>query len=417
MVSPRTKKEVQSLNGKLAALSRVLSKAPEHSPPFFQVLKACIGKSFNWTPKAENAFQEMKNPTHVNSSGETLTVYLAAGVEAISSVLVAERDRTQMPVYFVSKVLQHGEVNYNPVENLVYALVHTARRLRRYFQAHHILVLTDTPIKQVLSKPEISDRMAKWAIELGEHEISYAPRNAIKGQIMADFMVEFINSGPPTAANEAAPQTVTWELYTDGASKYEALLSGLRIAEKMGIKALKVAVDSQLVANQLNGTFEARDPSMQKYLKLAEELSNKFDSFSITQVPRSMNKKADVLSKLASLTFNHFAKDVWVEVFDQKSTDMAQVAAPVEEVNTWMNPIVNYLKDGMLPSDSVTAKKICMKAPMYVIRDGVLHKKSFLGPLLHCVGPQEAETVIREVHEGTCGMHSGFRTIVGKSCA
>ncbi|XP_071739707.1 uncharacterized protein [Rutidosis leptorrhynchoides] len=446
MVSPRTKKEVQSLNGKLATLSRFLSKVAERSLPFFQVLKASMGKSFDWTPEAENAFQEMKAfiktlPTLTAPvPGETLTVYLAAGAEAISSVLVAERDGTQMPVYFVSKVLQHGEVNYNPVEKLVYALVHTVRRLRRYFQAHHILVLTDTPIKQVLSKPEISGRMEKWAIELGEHEISYALRNAIKGQIMADFMVEFINFETSTVANETVPQNITWELHTDGASssdggrcrlytdiltsptgeehtyalrfafsvsnneaEYEALLSGLRIAEKMGITALKVAVDSQLVANQLNGTFEARDPAMQKYLKLAEELANKFDSFSITQVPRSMNKNADALSKLASLTFNHFPKDVWVEV-----------AAPFEEVNTWMNPIVNYLKDGTLPSDSVTTKKIRMKAPMYVIRDGVLYKKSFLGPLLRCVGPQEAETVIREVHEGTCGMHSGFRIVVGK---
>ncbi|XP_071698944.1 uncharacterized protein [Rutidosis leptorrhynchoides] len=445
MLSQRTKKDVQSLNRNLAVLSRFLSKAAERSLPFFLVLKACIGKSFNWTSEAENDFQDMKAliktlPTLMAPvSGETLTVYLAAGAEAISLVLIAELDGTQMSVYFVSNILQHGEVNYNPVEKLVYALVHTARRLRRYFQAHHILVL---------SKPKISEWMAKWAIELGEHEISYAPRNAIKGQIMVDFMVEFINSGPPTAANETAPQTVTWELYTDRASssdgagaglilrspdgeehtytlrfafsvsnneaEYEALLSGLRIAEKMGIKAPKVAVDSQLVANQVNGSFEARDPEMQKYLKLAEELANKFDSFSITQVPRSMNKKADALSKLASLTFSHFAKDVWVEVVNQKSTDVVQVAAPVEEVNTWMNPIVDYLKDGTLPADSVTAKKVGMKAPMYVICDGVLYEKSFLGPLLHCVGPQEAETVIREVHEGTCGMHSRFRTVLGK---
>ncbi|XP_071713265.1 uncharacterized protein [Rutidosis leptorrhynchoides] len=316
-------------------------------------------------------------------SGETLTVYLAAGAKAISSVLIAERDGNQMPVYFVSKVLQHGEVNYNPMKKFVYALVHTTRRLRRYFQAHHILVL---------SKPEISGRMAKWAIEPGECEISYAQRNAIKGQILADFMIEFINLGPSTPIDEMAPHAVTWELFTDGASssegagagliltnpdgeehiyaicfafpisnnefEYEVLLSGLRIAEKMGVKALKVAVDSQLVANQLNEKFEARDPTMQKYLKLAEY--------------------------------------------------QAVVAAPVEEVNTWMNPIINYLKDGKLPVDSVAAMKIYMKAPMYIIRDNVLYKKSFLGPLLRCVGPQEAEMVIREVHEGTCGIHSGF---------
>ncbi|XP_071739294.1 uncharacterized protein [Rutidosis leptorrhynchoides] len=219
--------------------------------------------------------------------GETLTIYLAAGTEAISSMLIAELGGTQMPVYFVSKVLQHGKVNYRPIEKLIFALVHTARRLRRYFQAHPMLVL---------SKPEDSGRLAKWAIELGEHEIHCAPRTVVKGQIMADFMVEFICVAPPEPVVEEVPNTVTWELFTDGASSsdgagagliligpdgeeytyalhfefpacnneagYEALLSGLRMAEKMGIKNLKVSVDSQLVANQMNETFEARDPAM-----------------------------------------------------------------------------------------------------------------------------------------------------------
>ncbi|XP_071728711.1 uncharacterized protein [Rutidosis leptorrhynchoides] len=232
---------------------------------------------------------------------------------------------------------------------------------------------------------------------------------------MANFMVEFINPGPTTAVSETAPYAVTWELFTDGASssdgagagliltnpdgkehtyalrfvfpisnneaEYEALLSGLRIAEKMGVKALKVAVDSQLVANQLNETFEARDPEV------------------------------DALSKLASLTFSHFAKDVWVEGVEQKSTDV--VAVPVKEVNTWMNPIINYLKDGTLPIDSVAAQKIRMKAPMYVIRNNVVYKKSFLGPLLRCVGPQEAETVIREVEVTNRDIVSGIKARLG----
>ncbi|XP_071709060.1 uncharacterized protein [Rutidosis leptorrhynchoides] len=164
----------------------------------------------------------------------------------------------------------------------------------------------------------------------------------------------------------------------------------------------------------MNGTFEARDPAMQNYLALAEEMANKFEHFSITQVPRSLNKKADALSKLASSVFSHFAKDVWVEVLSQKSTDVVQEAATVEEVETWMSPIVTYLKSGMLPVDGATARKIRMKAPMYMLRDGVLFKKSFTAPLLRYVGPSEAETIVREVHEGTCGMHSGFRTVVGK---
>ncbi|XP_071718340.1 uncharacterized protein [Rutidosis leptorrhynchoides] len=214
---------------------------------------------------------------------------------------------------------------------------------------------------------------------------------------------------------EEVPNIVTWELFTDGASssdgagagliligpdgeehtytlsfefpasnneaEYEALLSGLIMAEKMGIKYLKVSVDSQLVANQMNGMFEARDPAMQNYLALAEEIANKFERFSITQVPRSLNKKADALSKLASSVFSHFTKDVWVEVLSQKFTDVVQ-AATVEEVETWMSPIITYLKNGTLPVDGATTRKIRMKAPMYMLRDGVLFKKSFTTLLL-----------------------------------
>ncbi|XP_071687581.1 uncharacterized protein [Rutidosis leptorrhynchoides] len=182
----------------------------------------------------------------------------------------------------------------------------------------------------------------------------------------------------------------------------------------MGIKALKVSVDSQLVSNQMNGTFEARDPAMQKYLKLAEDMAKKFERFSITQVPRSMNKKADALSKLATSMFSHFTKDIWVEVLSQKSTDVVQEVAPIDEVDTWMSPIIMYLKHGTLPIDGVAARKIRMKAPSYTLRDGIMFKKSFTALLLRCVGPNEAETIIREVHEGTCGMHAGFRTVMGK---
>ncbi|XP_071704239.1 uncharacterized protein [Rutidosis leptorrhynchoides] len=164
----------------------------------------------------------------------------------------------------------------------------------------------------------------------------------------------------------------------------------------------------------MNGTFEARDPAMQNYLRLAKEMASKFELFSIMQVPRSLNKKADALSKLASSVFSHFAKDVWVEVLSQKSTDVVQEVAPVEEVETWMSPIITYLKTGTLPVDGATARKIRMKAPLYMLRDGVLFKKSFTAPLLRCVGPSEAETIVREVYEGTCGMHAGFRTVVGK---
>lgn len=104
-----------------------------------------------------------------------LTLYLAVAAEAISVVLLTDRRNSQQPIYFVSLALQGPEINYPNLEKVALALVHAARRLRRYFQAHTICVLTDHPIRQVLLKPEKYGRLAKYAIELGEHDIIYKP--------------------------------------------------------------------------------------------------------------------------------------------------------------------------------------------------------------------------------------------------
>ncbi|XP_071714618.1 uncharacterized protein [Rutidosis leptorrhynchoides] len=95
---------------------------------------------------------------------------------------------------------------------------------------------------------------------------------------------------------------------TNNDAEYEALLSGTRVAKYLEAKKLSVYVDSQLVANQFNGIFEANDESIQKYLKLMQELVVDFDIFQIMQVSRTLNKKADALSKLAAITFSHFKK-------------------------------------------------------------------------------------------------------------
>ncbi|XP_071713255.1 uncharacterized protein [Rutidosis leptorrhynchoides] len=150
-------------------------------------------------------------------------LYLATSKEAISSVLVADRGQVQMPVYFVRKALSGSEVNYTPIEKLVYVLVHTARRLRRYFQVHPIVVVIDQLIRQV------SGRLAKWAIEFGEHKINYSPRTAVKGQILADYLAETmveIEASKESIATEPL-ESQPLELYTDGACGPEG--SGTRL--------------------------------------------------------------------------------------------------------------------------------------------------------------------------------------------
>ena len=77
------------------------------------------------------------------------------------------------------------------MEKLAFAPVTVARKLKSYFQAHTIIVLTDQPLKRVMSNPEAAGRMALWAIELSEFDIQYCPRTAIKGQVVADFIAEY----------------------------------------------------------------------------------------------------------------------------------------------------------------------------------------------------------------------------------
>ncbi|XP_071728109.1 uncharacterized protein [Rutidosis leptorrhynchoides] len=172
-------------------------------------------------------------------------------------------------------------------------------------------------------------------------------------------------------------------------------------------------MDSQLVANQINVTFDANDKSMQSHLALVHSLADAFTDFRISQIPRSQNKQADVLSKLAALTFNHLEKKVLVEqIFKTKSTEPEVTIASVEEEeSTWMTNIIEFLRTGSLPESEKEVTKIKVKAPNYELRGDILYRKSYLGATLWCVGPKEAATIIDEIHKGSCCFHSEFRTV------
>ncbi|GJS32285.1 reverse transcriptase domain-containing protein [Tanacetum coccineum] len=190
-------KDVQKLNGKLASLNRFLAKSAEKSLSFFKTLKKCTKKSdFHWTAKAEDAFKQMKQliaelpMLTAPMEKEELIVYLAATKETVSAVLMTERETKQMPIYFVSMALRGPKINYTSIAKLVLALIHASKRIRRYFQAYLIIVITDQTIQQVLSRPKVAGRLQKWSIELGEYAIHYRPRVLVKGQILVDFIVK-----------------------------------------------------------------------------------------------------------------------------------------------------------------------------------------------------------------------------------
>ena len=120
------------------------------------------------------------------------------------------------------------------MEKLILALVTVARKLRPYFQAYNIEVPTEYPMKQVLHKPKTSRRLMKWAIELSEFYIRYKRKTAIKGQVLADFVMEFTSEEPAENAQTRLDLPI-WKLSVDGAANSQGSGAELILTSPEGI--------------------------------------------------------------------------------------------------------------------------------------------------------------------------------------
>lgn len=218
--SPRNIKEVQRLNGRIAALSRFISRSSERCRPFFTTLRKA--KDFEWTAECEEALQQLKiylaSPPLLAKpqDGETLFAYLAMSETAGSAVLVREQEGKQHPIYYVLRSLLDPETRYSALEKLALSLVTAGRKLRPYFQCHPVIVVSQYPLRTILHSPEMSGRLAKWAIELNEFDVTYQPRTAIKSQVLDDFVADFSSSTSSQAEQELICQiespTASWTL-------------------------------------------------------------------------------------------------------------------------------------------------------------------------------------------------------------
>ncbi|GKB71573.1 reverse transcriptase domain-containing protein, partial [Tanacetum coccineum] len=352
MQSPKTLKEMGSR----------AKRAAERALPFFETLKNITKENkedYRWTEEAEHAFQELKKlilelPTPTTpEQKETLFVYLATSYDAVSGVLVADRKGKQ-----------------TPIRNKTYGSMQSGWGRR------------PTRMNLVYGASSLKGVGASLVLIFGM-EYTYAIRLTF-----------------PSTNNEA---------------EYEALLVGLRLAWKMKVHTLDVKVDSKLVACQMNEYFVTSNEGMEKYLAKAKKQASLFKKFSIKNIPRNQNQKADVLSKLASVTFNHLTKEILIEVLNAKYVDVQEVSTIMEEEeDNWMTPIIKYLEEGTSLTDENEARTLRMKIGQYVMEDGVLFKNSYRSPMLRCVGLLQANYIVREVHEEACGMHASARSVVAK---
>ncbi|PKA45597.1 hypothetical protein AXF42_Ash010936 [Apostasia shenzhenica] len=439
MPSPKMAKEIQKLAGRINSLGRFISKAGDRCSPFFRCLRN--NKKGFWDSECEAAFIELKKyltstPVLVApKEGAILSLYLGVSDTAVSAVLLDGEKGVQHPIFYTSHILLDTESRYPTLEKLALALLITARRLRPYFQSHTIQVVTDQPLLRILHTPEVSGRLLKWSIELGEYDIRFAPRTAIKAQALADFVAEFSTMEPPP------PRAVTnlWSLHVDGASgsqsqgagilltspmgavlhqavtlrfkttnnqaEYDALIAGLNFALSMAVKRIQVFSDSLLVVNQVNQTFETKDEILKKYLHQAKSLISLFEYFSLTHVPREENQVADRLAKEGLPNLRR------TQVLERPSFECAEVSSE-ERSPCWMDRILNYLKSGIQPGSRQEAQKLKLTCAKYTLVDGELYRRSYAKPLTKCLRPDEALKVMEAIHRGECGTHARCRSLV-----
>nr|GEU86944.1 reverse transcriptase domain-containing protein [Tanacetum cinerariifolium] len=235
------------------------------------IKEKCIKKSdFHWTSVAEQAFKQLKQ--HLSElpllvapkPKEELIVYLSASYEAI---------RPGTGLYFDGK----------------------ASSVTSFCSQEALEVLADflaeMPDESQLDASVAETQQEPWTLFMD-------------GSLCVD------GSGAGLILTSPEGTEFTYVLKFQFAAsnnevEYEALIAGLRIVARIGVQNVHISVDSKLVANQVLGTYVAKDENMIKYLEKVKSLVNGFTNFSISQVPRSKNKKADALSKIASTSFAH----------------------------------------------------------------------------------------------------------------
>ncbi|XP_059436632.1 uncharacterized protein LOC132169649 [Corylus avellana] len=433
MQSPKNIKQVQQLTGRVAALNRFISRSTDKCLPFFKILR----KAFKWSEEYEQAFEQLKkylaSPPLLSRAipGEVLYLYLAVSSTAVSTTLIREEEGVQ------NRSTSLAEHCMGPRKDT---------KLRPYFQAHTINVLTEYPLKKVLRKLDLSGRLVNWAIEISEFDIHFISRNAVKGQALADFVAEFTN----IQDQEDWPKERTWVIYVDGSStkrnggagvviitlngrelksslrlefkttnneaEYEAVIAGLGLAQELEAEFVEVRSDSQVIVGHIRGEFEAKGTKMKLYLSKIQGMQKSFKKCCIVKIPREENEKADHLARLGSSTECEVGEsDQIIQIQQQPSIAEKIFILTIEVMPAWAEEIVSYLERGIMPGDKRKAVQLKRKAARFALVNEALVKRGFMLLLLKCVSKEEGDYVLREIHEGICGSHSGSRILAHKA--
>ncbi|KAM1695444.1 hypothetical protein ACFXTN_027091 [Malus domestica] len=473
---PTTKKQLQSLHGKINFFRRFIANSAGKMKAFSTLLKLKDSDTFVWTDEHQAAFTQIKvslttPPVLVPPRrGKPFKLYISAVEESIGCLLAQDNDAgREQAIFYLSRNLNQPEINYSAVEKLCLAVFFAASKLRHYMLPSVTQVIAQTDvIRYMLTRPIVKGRIGKWTMALSEFSLQYVPQKAVKGQALADFLAH--HPSPygfgDTAVEIGMIETRDnyWTMYFDGSStsssaddgvviqspnhdrwyfslkldfdcsnnqaEYEALIIGLGLLHDLQATRALVLGDSELVINQLNGSFRCMSCTLAPYHMVASYLSESFDGITFEHISRIHNTDADELAQIASgaqLLGGKLGREIPVlrqlyltlvnqqiirrddvirtrvmslpSLLDQQDTiEVCTVEATPDD---WRKPIMQYLDN----PNGKHSRRTRVHATNYVTYQNELYRKEEDELLLLCLGPQEGARAITEVHEGVCEAH------------
>ncbi|XP_057451900.1 uncharacterized protein LOC130743686 [Lotus japonicus] len=390
---PTSKKQLQSLLGKVNFLRRFIANLSDKTKPFSSLLRLKREDTFRWEAEHQKAFDELKtylaNPPVMIPpiKGKPMRLYISATDETIGSLLAQEdEDGIERAIFYLSRVLNDAETRYTMIEKL----------------------------------------------SLTEYSLTYAPLKAIKGQAVADFLADH------TLPEEIAYVGLQpWKLFFDGSShregsgigmlivspqgiptkfmfrmrescsnneaEYEALVSGLEVLLALGAKNVEIKGDSELVVKQLTKEYKCVSENLAKYYVKAMSLLANFDQAGISYIPRLSNQEANELAQIASgYMIDKLKLQELIRIKEKFSPlDLDVMAFDNLTPNDWRNPIDEYLQNPVGSTD----RKVKYRALIYTIIGNELFKKNVDGTLLKCLNEDDAFIAVSAAHDGLCGAH------------
>ncbi|XP_022155342.1 uncharacterized protein LOC111022476 [Momordica charantia] len=252
------------------------------------------------------------------------------------------------------------------------------------------------PYLGILHKPDSSGRLVKWDVELSEYDIHYKPITAMKGEAVADFIAELTPTEPQVYCID--PQVVEeekfWTLYLDGSSNFRGC----------GAELILISPDKERTEYVLRFSFHASNNEAEYEALLAG-----------LKVARSGER--GVTARLAAAYETDLRRTVPVEILPEPSIE-AYEAMDIDEQGqpekNWKSHLIKYLRDGILPTEKIEAQQLQRRATRYLLKDDNLYKRGYSLPLLKCITPDEADYIMREIHEGVSRSHSGARSLSHK---